>query len=115
MIVSRLIRPTQRLFGYATKRNGNQSRKASGEIIHDAKINDVDCLPGTSTFGYRGRKYLDRDWSMRSTEGLMMFGMWFWIFYKCITDYGHLMPHFKIPDPNQWTDEELGIPPDDVE
>ncbi|VDI71646.1 NADH dehydrogenase (ubiquinone) 1 beta subcomplex subunit 2 [Mytilus galloprovincialis] len=52
---------------------------------------------------------------MRSTEGLMMFGMWFWIFYKCITDYGHLMPHFKIPDPNQWTDEELGIPPDDVE
>ncbi|NXU74436.1 NDUB2 dehydrogenase, partial [Oreotrochilus melanogaster] len=39
--------------------------------------------------------------------------MWFWILWH----FWHSsdMGHFPYPDPAAWTDEELGIPPDDAE
>ncbi|KAI5722752.1 hypothetical protein M8J76_013062 [Diaphorina citri] len=41
--------------------------------------------------------------------------LWCWILWHIWHDYGHITGHFYPPDPSQWTDEELGIPPDDVE
>uniref|UniRef100_A0A2K5CX45 NADH dehydrogenase [ubiquinone] 1 beta subcomplex subunit 2, mitochondrial n=1 Tax=Aotus nancymaae TaxID=37293 RepID=A0A2K5CX45_AOTNA len=39
--------------------------------------------------------------------------MWFWILWRFWHDSEAVLGHFPYPDPSQWTDEELGIPPDD--
>ncbi|XP_062956521.1 NADH dehydrogenase [ubiquinone] 1 beta subcomplex subunit 2, mitochondrial [Cynocephalus volans] len=39
--------------------------------------------------------------------------MWFWILWRFWHDSDLVLGHFPYPDPSQWTDEELGIPPDD--
>ena len=39
--------------------------------------------------------------------------MWFWILWPFWHDSDAVLGHFPYPDPSQWTDEELGIPPDD--
>ncbi|XP_074554093.1 NADH dehydrogenase [ubiquinone] 1 beta subcomplex subunit 2, mitochondrial [Halichoeres trimaculatus] len=41
--------------------------------------------------------------------------MWFWILWHFWHDPDAVLGHFPWPDPSQWTDEELGIPPDDEE
>uniref|UniRef100_A0A8C4QEL7 NADH dehydrogenase [ubiquinone] 1 beta subcomplex subunit 2, mitochondrial n=1 Tax=Eptatretus burgeri TaxID=7764 RepID=A0A8C4QEL7_EPTBU len=39
--------------------------------------------------------------------------MWFWILWHSWHAPEELYGHFVGPDPSKWTDEELGIPPDD--
>ncbi|XP_071630903.1 NADH dehydrogenase (ubiquinone) 1 beta subcomplex, 2, 8kDa [Temnothorax longispinosus] len=39
--------------------------------------------------------------------------MWWWVLWHFWHDFGHIVGEFPYPDPSQWTDEELGIPPDD--
>ncbi|PNJ51978.1 NDUFB2 isoform 10 [Pongo abelii] len=39
--------------------------------------------------------------------------MWFWILWRFWHDSEEVLGHFPYPDPSKWTDEELGIPPDD--
>ncbi|EGV94236.1 NADH dehydrogenase [ubiquinone] 1 beta subcomplex subunit 2, mitochondrial [Cricetulus griseus] len=39
--------------------------------------------------------------------------MWFWILWHFWHDSDAVLGHFSYPDPSQWTDEELGIPPDE--
>ncbi|XP_070709655.1 NADH dehydrogenase [ubiquinone] 1 beta subcomplex subunit 2, mitochondrial [Pempheris klunzingeri] len=41
--------------------------------------------------------------------------MWFWILWHCWHDPDAVLGHFPWPDASAWTDEELGIPPDDEE
>ncbi|XP_051248245.1 NADH dehydrogenase [ubiquinone] 1 beta subcomplex subunit 2, mitochondrial [Dicentrarchus labrax] len=41
--------------------------------------------------------------------------MWFWILWHLWHDTDAVTGHFPWPDASQWTDEELGIPPDDEE
>ncbi|XP_078524316.1 NADH dehydrogenase [ubiquinone] 1 beta subcomplex subunit 2, mitochondrial [Lissotriton helveticus] len=41
--------------------------------------------------------------------------MWFWILWHFWHDYEAVLGHFPYPDSSKWTDEELGIPPDDEE
>ncbi|KAM9328059.1 NADH dehydrogenase [ubiquinone] 1 beta subcomplex subunit 2, mitochondrial [Pholidichthys leucotaenia] len=41
--------------------------------------------------------------------------MWFWILWHLWHDPAAVFGHFPWPDASQWTDEELGIPPDDEE
>ncbi|XP_028745169.1 NADH dehydrogenase [ubiquinone] 1 beta subcomplex subunit 2, mitochondrial [Peromyscus leucopus] len=41
--------------------------------------------------------------------------MWFWILWRFWHDSDAVLGHFSYPDPSQWTDEELGIPPDEEE
>ncbi|XP_047349369.1 NADH dehydrogenase [ubiquinone] 1 beta subcomplex subunit 2, mitochondrial-like [Vespa velutina] len=40
---------------------------------------------------------------------------WWWFLYRMWHDYKHLIGHFEYPNPSKWTDEELGIPPDDYD
>merc|ERR1712045_407844 len=40
---------------------------------------------------------------------------WWWITWHLLTEPGHVFGEFNTPDPRDWTDEELGIPPDDVD
>ncbi|XP_042533170.1 NADH dehydrogenase [ubiquinone] 1 beta subcomplex subunit 2, mitochondrial [Dipodomys spectabilis] len=39
--------------------------------------------------------------------------MWFWILWRFWHDSDAVLGHFTYPDPSQWTDEELGILPDE--
>uniref|UniRef100_UPI00253FA946 NADH dehydrogenase [ubiquinone] 1 beta subcomplex subunit 2, mitochondrial n=1 Tax=Euleptes europaea TaxID=460621 RepID=UPI00253FA946 len=39
--------------------------------------------------------------------------MWFWILWHFWHNSDLVLGHFPYPDPSKWTDEELGIPPDD--
>lgn len=41
--------------------------------------------------------------------------MWFWILWHLWHDPDAVLGHFPWPDASAWTDEELGIPPDDEE
>ncbi|XP_039625445.1 NADH dehydrogenase [ubiquinone] 1 beta subcomplex subunit 2, mitochondrial [Polypterus senegalus] len=41
--------------------------------------------------------------------------MWFWILWHFWHNPDAVLGHFPWPDASQWTDEELGIPPDDEE
>ncbi|XP_055319866.1 NADH dehydrogenase [ubiquinone] 1 beta subcomplex subunit 2, mitochondrial-like [Sitodiplosis mosellana] len=41
--------------------------------------------------------------------------MWWWIIWHLYWDFGHIVGEFPYPDTSAWTDEELGIPPDDEE
>ncbi|XP_057283839.1 NADH dehydrogenase [ubiquinone] 1 beta subcomplex subunit 2, mitochondrial [Pezoporus wallicus] len=41
--------------------------------------------------------------------------MWFWILWHFWHSSDMVLGHFPYPDPSAWTDEELGIPPDDAE
>ncbi|CAG7817941.1 unnamed protein product [Allacma fusca] len=40
---------------------------------------------------------------------------WWWVSWHVFSDYGHVVGHFDFVDAKTWTDEELGIPPDDAE
>lgn len=46
--------------------------------------------------------------------GILAFTFW-WIFYGIFTEPEHLFGHEPYPDTDKYTDEELGIPPDDEE
>ncbi|XP_034169073.2 NADH dehydrogenase [ubiquinone] 1 beta subcomplex subunit 2, mitochondrial [Pangasianodon hypophthalmus] len=39
--------------------------------------------------------------------------MWFWILWHFWHDSDAVLGHFPWPDTDAWTDQELGIPPDD--
>ncbi|KAK0170907.1 hypothetical protein PV328_008689 [Microctonus aethiopoides] len=41
--------------------------------------------------------------------------MWWWVFWHLWHDWGHIVGEFEYPDSSKWTDEELGIPPDDFD
>lgn len=41
--------------------------------------------------------------------------MWWWIIWHLYWEWGHIVGEFEYPDTSKWTDEELGIPPDDEE
>jgi len=39
--------------------------------------------------------------------------IWGWIIYNFVFHNEHVFGHYVDPDPNLWTDEYLGIPPDE--
>ncbi|XP_067392277.1 NADH dehydrogenase [ubiquinone] 1 beta subcomplex subunit 2, mitochondrial [Emydura macquarii macquarii] len=53
-------------------------------------------------------------WPVIRGELLSSF-MWFWILWNFWHSSEAVLGHFPYPDPSEWTDEELGIPPDDME
>ena len=38
---------------------------------------------------------------------------WWWVFYHVLTEPELVFGHMEYPDTSKWTNEELGIPPDD--
>ncbi|XP_019471126.1 NADH dehydrogenase [ubiquinone] 1 beta subcomplex subunit 2, mitochondrial, partial [Meleagris gallopavo] len=62
---------------------------------------------------YRQFPELTRSQVVRSE--LLSGFMWFWILWHFWHSSDSVLGHFPYPDPSAWTDEELGIPPDDAE
>lgn len=48
----------------------------------------------------------------RMATGLMA-TMWFWLMWRCYHEPEEITGHFPYPKPHTWTDQELGIPPDE--
>ncbi|XP_072530219.1 NADH dehydrogenase [ubiquinone] 1 beta subcomplex subunit 2, mitochondrial [Salminus brasiliensis] len=46
---------------------------------------------------------------------LLSSSMWFWILWNFWHTPDAVLGHFPWPDIEAWTDEELGVPPDDEE
>lgn len=56
------------------------------------------------------------DWALKDHSyawyGWRIFWSYWW--YKLFSNPEALLGHFTEPDPHKWTNEELGIPPDDM-
>ncbi|CAN9508394.1 unnamed protein product [Ophioblennius macclurei] len=61
------------------------------------------------------RQYPQLTKKQKFDSELLSGAMWFWILWHCWHDPDAVLGHFPWPDASQWTDEELGIPPDDEE
>ncbi|CAD5111174.1 DgyrCDS510 [Dimorphilus gyrociliatus] len=58
--------------------------------------------------------YVPPRWAEHLATGLGVV-FWYWVMFHLYYDSGKLLGHYYPPDPSKWTDEELGIPSDDVE
>ncbi|KAI6183561.1 hypothetical protein M3Y97_00502000 [Aphelenchoides bicaudatus] len=89
----------------------------------DKNTNDVpymgspekgDVIPHGNIFyrnpGDMPTQYLDRVFTKIITSFI-----WFWVFYHLYYDYAMLTGHFYLPYTEEFTDEELGIPPDSAD
>lgn len=61
------------------------------------------------------RQYPQRTKNQIFESELISGAMWFWILWHLWHDPDAVLGHFPWPDASEWTDEELGIPPDDEE
>jgi hypothetical protein len=76
-------------------------------------------LPAEGEHYYRGYVYRE----VRNLQGdrqsqILRYAlgfMWFWVFYSFWKKSEDFFGHAPYPDTSQWTDKELGIPPDDLE
>ncbi|CAL9682849.1 unnamed protein product [Knipowitschia caucasica] len=59
------------------------------------------------------RQYPQLTKNQKFQSELISGAMWFWILWHCWHDPDAVLGHFPWPDASEWTDEELGIPPDD--
>lgn len=86
----------------------------------DPMMNPMDGLmPGQEVcpeWVYRsGRDYPKHyGWLERGYTHFLSAFLWFWFFYHVYWDYGHLVGEWYIPALEEFTDAELGIPPDDA-
>ncbi|XP_015264802.1 PREDICTED: NADH dehydrogenase [ubiquinone] 1 beta subcomplex subunit 2, mitochondrial [Gekko japonicus] len=63
------------------------------------------------TFRYRQFPELSRSQVIKAEA--ISGAMWFWILWHFWHSPEAVLGHFPYPDSSAWTDEELGIPPDD--
>ncbi|CAF0897595.1 unnamed protein product [Didymodactylos carnosus] len=63
---------------------------------------------------YRTHAKLSAMWEYHAALVFVIW-MWWYVFYRFSKEPEYLLGHIYMPDPSQFTDEELGIPPDDVE
>lgn len=70
---------------------------------------------------YPGQVLYRETWPMPAnaiyTNKVALWGFrsfWTYWFYMLFNDPSPILGHFTLPDPRQWTDEELGIPPDEA-
>ncbi|KAK9293669.1 hypothetical protein QLX08_011445 [Tetragonisca angustula] len=61
-------------------------------------------------FAYRTAPVHETKWVVLSEIWAGM--AWWWIFWNAWHDYEHITGHFPEIRPIDWSDEELGIPPD---
>ncbi|XP_068133942.1 NADH dehydrogenase [ubiquinone] 1 beta subcomplex subunit 2, mitochondrial [Hyperolius riggenbachi] len=90
------LRVGSRLFGPVTRKQPGV-RHAGGEVHIEPRYRQMVELTKSQCF---------------QAEFLSGF-MWFWILWHTWHSPGDVFGHFPYPDPSQWTDEELGLPPED--
>ena len=98
---------------------GGSAKEVS--IIKRAFTTSMKRKSGVDNWTYRRQNPRPAKGSMVDilATGTMTLIYW-WIFWHVFTEPGHMLGgsywgEFDFPDPTQWTDKELGIPPDDYE
>lgn len=76
------------------------------------QINTINLNQIRTCFIYRSAPKHETKWVIVSE--ILGGIMWWWIFWNFWYEYKHLIGHFPELCPADWTDEELGIPPDDA-
>ncbi|KAL8222099.1 UNVERIFIED_CONTAM: NADH dehydrogenase [ubiquinone] 1 beta subcomplex subunit 2, mitochondrial [Gekko kuhli] len=62
---------------------------------------------------FRYRQFPELSRSQVIKAEVLSSAMWFWILWHFWHSPEAVLGHFPYPDASAWTDEELGIPPDD--
>ncbi|CAL1272372.1 unnamed protein product [Larinioides sclopetarius] len=62
----------------------------------------------TNYWVYRQEAVRPEQWRFYVADGLNCF-MWWWIFVHLYYQWGHVVVKFDYPEPEKWTDAELGI------
>merc|ERR1719300_442932 len=92
-----LFRSVSRLASLSSKRQFSTSLKRQGDEMWNYRT-----TPPATT---QNLQYI--------SKGIMTF-TWWRIFHGIFTEPAHILPFWdNYPDPEQWTDAQLGIPPDD--
>ncbi|XP_046393524.1 NADH dehydrogenase [ubiquinone] 1 beta subcomplex subunit 2, mitochondrial-like [Ischnura elegans] len=95
--------------GIVIRRLLAEPRKQSKNIISNGSVRH-----SSHHWAYR------KSSTVTSTKGIYLAEfvggfMWWWILWHLWHEPEHLTGEFAYPDPSKWTDQELGIPPDDEE
>jgi len=109
-------------FNWETWKNASSfSEKIAGQHqeIYSKPIGSNWPFPGNWYMNYR--HYQHDQWNgpnqapgAKLWQDLQYFIIWYFIGYNVYYQWSHLVS-YKMPDPSLWTDEELGIPPDDYD
>ncbi|XP_027698174.1 NADH dehydrogenase [ubiquinone] 1 beta subcomplex subunit 2, mitochondrial isoform X1 [Vombatus ursinus] len=104
----------------ALRRLGPFLREGGRRFLEGPSERTADCGIGAVRYAGSGvhiqpryRQYPQLTKSQVFQAELLSATMWFWILWRFWHDSDAVLGHFPYPDPSQWTDEELGIPPDD--
>jgi len=94
---------------------GKQSQQTIGlKIVPKNRTNLIQKrFSGGHHYGYREINYeSSRRWInpwMNVSAGML----WWWILWNTWHEWQHLVGHYVWPDQSSWSDQHLGIPPDD--
>ncbi|XP_074123840.1 NADH dehydrogenase [ubiquinone] 1 beta subcomplex subunit 2, mitochondrial [Sminthopsis crassicaudata] len=104
----------------ALRRLGPFLREGGRRYLEGPSERTTGCAIGAVRHAGRGlhikpqyRQYPQLKKSQVFQANLLSATMWFWILWRFWHDSDAVLGHFPYPDPSQWTDEELGIPPDE--
>lgn len=91
------------------------TRNLYTDPIYPYPFNYMNTKKHPSMHCYR-ENWIESPWEEREyfwkTTMFRMFWTYWWFMLFTYPDY--VTGHDTIPDPSEWSDEELGIPPDDV-
>ncbi|XP_067010595.2 NADH dehydrogenase [ubiquinone] 1 beta subcomplex subunit 2, mitochondrial [Anabrus simplex] len=85
-------------------------RRILSDVQRPAK--SMKCLRNSGTWSYRCAAPPPSKATLYTAEAVGGF-MWWWVLWHLWHEHEHITGEFEYPDPRKWTDEELGIPPDD--
>jgi hypothetical protein len=110
--VRRSLNTSQKRQGGASHGHGEHGSK-SGGFFNNFKYpeNPVHERRG---YLYRELGNLQGSTSTTITRAGVVFAWWY-LFYNLWAHFENVIGHEPYPDTSKWTDEELGIPPDDAE
>lgn len=110
-MLRRFLRPLAWAFP-RLRRLHSAPRQASEEVRYDPSLL-VPKVTGYEQVNVAYRCAPKGDPILEATHDFFATLVWFWIFYNLYHNHGMLYEHHPPPDPEKWTDEELGLPPEE--
>eukprot|EP00090_Calanus_glacialis_P014113 TRINITY_DN2276_c0_g1_i1.p1 TRINITY_DN2276_c0_g1~~TRINITY_DN2276_c0_g1_i1.p1 ORF type:complete len:102 (+),score=33.96 TRINITY_DN2276_c0_g1_i1:52-357(+) len=86
--------------------------KTSPMVRSAMKLSTSAARTGGS-WSYRCAPSTPPPWTVKLAPAIMTV-TWWWVFHGMMTEPAHIFPFWDdYPDPEQWTDQQLGIPADE--
>ncbi|XP_041351731.1 NADH dehydrogenase [ubiquinone] 1 beta subcomplex subunit 2, mitochondrial-like [Gigantopelta aegis] len=84
--------------------------RAASTVLRSRTNQQLTAVRNGGTWVYR-RPAIPASKTTLIKAEVMGFVLWYWMLYHLWHEPEHIVGHFVYPEPEQWTDEELGIPP----